>query len=173
MYDYRSSNAKKLDYVETEYRKSAGKTVSLNNTEAEKKQKNIKVNEKQVVSAVRLMFTVAVAFLLAFFVVRGQIAIDEADEYISELNTNLRNVQAENQTIKAQIDKSVDLKNLQVIANEKFGMVRPENYQIFYVNINKGDYSENINDIKSDKIKKDIPVEGLTGVLISSADMFK
>ena len=53
-------------------------------------------------------------------------------------------VQAENQAIKAKIDKSVDLKNLQTIANEKFGMVRPENYQVFYVNLDSGDYSENV-----------------------------
>ena len=40
MYDYRSSNARKFDYTETEYRKSAEKTVTLNKTEAVKKQKN-------------------------------------------------------------------------------------------------------------------------------------
>ena len=175
MYDYISSNARKLDYTQTEYRRDVNKlrAEKENKEKISENRKNSGVKQSQAVATVRKMFLVAVGFMLAFFVVRGYVAINEADNRINELSHDLRMVQAENQAIKAKIDKSVDLKNLQAIANEKFGMVRPENYQVFYVNLDSGDYSENVEENNSESNTESVAVEGAAGVLISSADMFK
>lgn len=173
MYAYNSSNARKLNYDEPLHYNAVRRTTN-------KKQKTKVVSIKPDVSrknsssfTAKSFFAVAMAFLVAFFVVRGYVSINEAENRITALKTELRMVEAENQAIKAQIDKSVDLKSLQSIANEKFGMVRPENYQIFYMDLDFEDYTERIENKKEKAKNKDIPVESVTGVLISSADMFR
>ena len=42
-----------------------------------------------------------------------------------------------------KIDKTIDLNQLQNVAGEKLGMVRPERYQMFYVDLEMGDKTEN------------------------------
>lgn len=174
MYDYKSSNAWKLDYTNDGYRNDLRKHSAKEENSPKSEAKNNKPKDKQASVTIKRLFMVTVCFFLAFFVVRGYVAINEADNHINELSHDLRMVQAENQAIKAKIDKSVDLKNLQSIANEKFGMVRPENYQVFYINLDNGDYLENVSEKAAGENQKKVPVEGVTGVLINSADiMFK
>lgn len=176
MYDYMSSNARQLDYTRTEYQSNA-ENVAARESEGLNGQavkKTVRTSEtSQTLNAVKRLLMVAVGFMLAFFVVRGYVEINEADNRISEMSHELRMIEAENQAIKAKIDKSVDLKNLQIVANEKFGMVRPENYQIFYINLASGDYSESVSEENPDETDDKVKLEGVTGVLISSADMFK
>jgi cell division protein FtsL len=173
MYDYNSSNAKKLDYTWSDYRRDVQKDDAAKVKSQEKHTKTVRINEAQAMSAVKKMLMIAAAFVVAFFMVRGYVAINETENQIKALSEDLRMVQAENQSIKAKIDKSVDLKNLQAIANEKFGMVRPEKYQVFYVNMNSEDHAENVKKEGKKQDAESIPLEGVTGVLISSADMFK
>ena len=52
-------------------------------------------------------------------------------------------------------------------------MVRPENYQVFYINMDSEDHAENIKEENKKQNTESVPVEGVTGVLISSSDMFK
>ena len=173
MYDYSSSNARKLDYTWSDYRRDVQKNDAVKTKSAEKQTKTVRINEAQAMSAIKRMLMIAAAFMVAFLMVRGYVAINETENQIKALSEDLRMVQAENQSIKAKIDKSVDLKNLQAIANEKFGMIRPENYQVFYVNMDSEDHAENVKKEHNKQNTEGIPIEGVTGVLISSADMFK
>lgn len=173
MYDYTSSNARKLDYTWNDYKRDVEKTKVVKEKQQTKPTRTVRINEAQAMSALKRMFMIAAAFIVAFFIVRGYVSIYETENQIKAMSNDLRMIQAENQAIKARIDKSVDLKNLQSIANEKFGMVRPENYQVFYVNMNSEDHAENIKKGSRENDAKSIPIEGVTGVLISSADMFK
>lgn len=172
MYSYsNSSNALKLNYSELSHYDTFRKTPIVKENKTAVKVKT--ESKAKVVFTAKSFFMVAAVFVIAFFMVRGYIAINEAENNITSLKAELRMIQAENQAIKAKIDKSIDLKNLQLVANEKFGMVRPENYQVFYMDLDFDDYTESADNKNYKKEKKEIPVESVTGVLISSADMFR
>lgn len=170
MYDYKSSNALKLNNLGAEHSVSE---KSVNKTGVKTETAPAKKTGISVGVAVKRFAMVIAAFAAAFFIVRGYVAINEAENRITALKNELRTVEAENQSIKAKIDKSIDLKNLQSIASEKFGMVRPENYQVFYIDLDFDDYSEKTAAEKKKSDKPDIPIESVTGVLISSANMFR
>lgn len=166
--DYNSSNARKLNYLDTEY------STSLKNKEKINKKRSLATQRKAGTKGnfLQRMFVGVVCFTVAFFIVQGYVQINETENHITSLKKELRMVEAENQAIKAKIDKSVDLKTLQGIASEQFGMVRPENYQVFYIDLDAEDYVEDVSEKKS-KGYDDIPVESVTGVLISSTDIFR
>jgi len=174
MYSYsNSSNALKLNYSELTQYNADRKTINIKENKVVAKANAEKRTQSAFSFTAKSFFVVAIAFVIAFFMVRGHVAIHEAENNITSLKNELRMIEADNQAIRAQIDKSVDLKNLQTIANEKFGMVRPENYQVFYMDLDFDDYTESIDGKKVNKEKKEIPVESVTGVLISSVDMFR
>lgn len=173
MYDYKSSNAKKLNYNDFEYKSSPSAALKSDvKTSVSEKAVKEKTQKKAGISPLAAFLTVLL-FAASFLTVKGYVEIYEADNRISELKEDLRMIEAENQAVKAKVDKSVDLKNLQKTASEKFGMVRPESYQIFYVDLDFGDYSENIKKENAEKKEATLYPEGVTGVLISSANMFK
>ena len=174
MYSYsNSSNALKLNYSELSHYNTVRKTPIVKENKTLVKAKTNAKSKVAFSFTAKSFFMVAAAFVIAFFMVRGYIAINEAENNITSLKNELRMIQSENQAIKAKIDKSIDLKNLQLVANEKFGMVRPENYQVFYMDLDFDDYTESADNKDYKKEKKEIPVESVTGVLISSADMFR
>ena len=171
MYDnYYSSNARKLNYSELTHYSTDRKTTLENNTKIKKAEVK---KQSAFAFMAKCFFVVSAVFAIAFFLVNGEVAIHESENSIKRLKNELRMIEADNQAIRAQIDKSIDLKNLQTVAGEKFGMVRPENYQVFYMNMDFEDYTEKVGGKKDNKEKKEIPVESVTGVLISSADMFR
>lgn len=174
MYNYyNSSNARKLNYSEfTSYNATGKTTIEKDNTLSQKTKVKERTRNSFSLTA-KSFFMVLIAFVVAFFIVRGFVSINEAENRITALKGELRMIEAENQAIRAKIDKSIDLKNLQSVANEKFGMVRPESYQVFYMDLDFDDYTERIGGKKDKKEKKEIPVESVTGVLISSVDMFR
>lgn len=173
MYDYNSSNARKLNYYEPLQYNAVRKTTKREENKTVTGVKPAPKKQSAFSFTAKSFFAVAIAFVVAFFIVRGFVSINEAENRITALKNELRMVEAENQAIKAQIDKSVDLKSLQALANEKFGMVRPENYQIFYMDLDFEDYAESVDNKNIAAKEKEIPVESVTGVLISSADMFR
>ena len=167
MYDYNSSNARKFNYSDYNV-----KRPQVLNAPSKRTVKKVK-KESAFSLTIKRMFVVAFSFIVAFSVVRGYVMMNEANNNISKLKEDLRMVQSENQAIRAQIDKNIDLKNLQAIAGEKFKMVRPDSYQIYYVDLKFDDYSENVKEKEEKEKENSVPVEGVTGVLISSADMFR
>ncbi len=170
MYGYDAGAARRFDYPYGNYEIKREDVLKKQNV-GEKADK--KAQPKFAKAAARFLL-VAAAFTVALSIVWGFVKIDEAEGNIADLKEELRMIDADNQAIKAKIDKSIDLKNLQTVASEKLGMVRPESYQIFYVNMDFEDYSEKPDrNLNGEKIKKDIPVESVTGVLISSTDMFR
>ena len=171
MYNYNSSSAHKLNYSELSHNSYSKEKTSKIKTPA--KAKRTAKARFSLPAAIKSFFLVSVCFVTAFFIVRGYVAIYESENNIISLQNELKEVEAENQSIKAKIDESVDLKNLQSVASEKFGMVKPENYQIFYVDLELDDYTENVDGKKSESENSDIPVESVTGVLINAAEMFR
>lgn len=130
-----------------------------------------KVNKKAVmVRKIKKAAMTACLLALAFMIVRGYVSIDEMNGSISSLKTDYNKIIAENQAISAEIDKSLDLSELQSIAKEKYGLVRPEKYQVFYIDMSEGDDGQLL--ASADKEKKTPSLTGASGILADSMNVF-
>ena len=130
-----------------------------------------KVNKKAVfVRKIKKYAMIATVVVLAFMMVRGYVAIDELDGTITSLKKEYSSINAENQAIQAEIDKNLDLEELQFIATEEYGMTRPERYQVFYVDIENGDTGVQV--AENEKEKEKTALEGASGMLVDSMNIF-
>ncbi len=131
-----------------------------------------KVNKRaMVVRRVKKYAMVATVLVLAFMVVRGYVAIDEANGDISALKQDYNSVLAENQAIQAEIDRGLDLEELQNIAVKEYGMTRPERYQIYYVDMGFGDSGAVVSE--SEKEQSETSLKGASGMLVDSMNIFE
>ncbi len=130
-----------------------------------------KVNKKAMfVRKVKKYAMVATVLVLAFMIVRGYVAIDETSGNIAKLKKEYNSVMAENQAIQAEIDRGLDLEELQRVATEEYGMTRPERYQIYYVDMGFGDTGAVIAD--NEKEKEEPSLAGASGMLVDSMNIF-
>ncbi len=172
LYDYNMSTARKLSYADTSYghnlHKELEKDKNRKNRDAEIQR--IKMNNRKALCRV---VGVVVAFIMAFSIVNGYVAINEANNEISSLKAEYNDIVASNQAIQVKIDKAVDLKELQTVAGEKYGMIRPERYQMFYIDLEMNDFSENTREnekvAKQDKVK----VAGVPGIITGTLNIFQ
>lgn len=173
MYGYNTSNAHKLDAFGEErgherHNEAARRKAAIENAVKAR-------NAKRAAAAARIrkFLKAAVCFAAAFVVISRYVAINEANAEITQLKKEYNGIIAANQDLQAKIDKTVDLKKLQTVASEKLGMVKPERYQIFYVDMQMGDYSENVAASKADSEREKIAVTGVPGTIIGSMKIFK
>lgn len=138
LYNYNTSTARKLDDAEIVYGRNLHKELQRQ----ARKNSNIDAKPKTK-KGISNIVMVAMCFLMAFAVVDGYVKINEANNEISSLANEYNDIVASNQALQVKIDKAVDLKELQTLAGEKFGMMRPERYQMFYVDLEMEDSIEN------------------------------
>lgn len=166
LYGYNTSSAYKLeiDFGATVRSENAGlhRNDSKTETKATEKRHSIKLSN---------ILRVALCFVVAFVIVNGYVKINEAYNEIDQLETKYNKVVAANQDLQVKIDKAVDLEQLQSIANEKYGMVRPERYQMFYVDMEQDDIAETYAD--KDDTQKNVAMSGVAGTITSAMNIFK
>ena len=169
MYDYNSSTARKLS--SDSYRYGHDLQSELHKTKEEIKP----VSKKKTKPSNRLgnLVSVVLAFAAAFVIVNGYVAINEANNRITSLKNEYDNVVAGNQAIQVKIDKTIDLKQLQTIAGEKFGMVRPERYQMFYIDLERGDVAENTSADEIAEKEKKFAAMGAPGIITGTLNLFR
>ena len=174
LYGYNTSTAHKIYETDRNYGQNLHREI-----QTEKKIAANKAAAKKIASRPKAKnsFTsfalVVMAFVMAFAVVSGYVAINEANNEISSLADEYNNIVADNQALQVKIDKAVDLSQLQTVAGEKFGMIRPERYQMFYVDLGMNDYSESTSDkVKTEKEEK-IAGMGVPGVITGALNIFR
>ncbi len=169
MYSFNASTARKLDRdysyrydFQNEFRTEKKETQKTNN----------KVRAKAKPGLWKLVVFVLV-FAAAFVIVNGYVAINEANNEISKLRDEYNSVLATNQSIQVKIDKTIDLNQLQSVAGEKLGMVRPERYQMFYVDLEMEDKTENSAEAKAQTTEKAVAVTGAPGIITGALNIFQ
>lgn len=131
-----------------------------------------KVDEKAVfVRKVKKYAMIATVLVMAFVIVRGYVAIDEASGNITTLKKNYNSVVAENQAIQAEIDRTLDLEELQRVATEEYGMTRPERYQIYYIDMGFGDSGMVVADSEGENDEQ--PLKGASGMIVDSMNIYE
>ncbi len=109
-----------------------------------KQTKTVKDNKDMIrrrVTFLRILYTAAIAVSAAFMVSKFVIANETAGE-IKSLSQDLAEARAYTSQKVFEMERSVDLDEVEKIATTRLGMQRPESYQIVYVNVDKDDVSE-------------------------------
>lgn len=169
MYSFNTSTARKLD-GDYGYRYDFQNEFRTEKSKAQKS--NNKVKSKAKPGLWRIA-TFVLAFAAAFVIVNGYVSINEANNEIAKLRNEYNDVLATNQSIQVKIDKTIDLNQLQSVAGEKLGMVRPERYQMFYVDLDMGDKAESSKKSKLQASEKTIAVTGAPGIITGTLNIFQ
>ena len=168
MYGYNTSSAYKMEIGFDSFKPADNNRLHTNDKKVERTKASVKKH-----SAINLanFLRVAICFAVAFVIVNGYVKINEARGQLAQLEKQYNDIVAANQDLQVKIDKAIDLEQLQAVANEKYGMVRPERYQMFYVDMEQGDASEIY--AEKDGSWKKVAVNGVTGTITSAMNIFK
>lgn len=82
---------------------------------------------------------VAVMFILGAVLIYRQTAIFSRNQEIDKLNTEYNNILVTNEEIRSNINKSVELGNLESVAKNELGMISPDSSQVFYIDMGNRD----------------------------------
>ena len=166
LYGYNTSSARKLDY-----------DYNHRNTAEEKKlhsearvPKTKPVEKKNPAKSLVSFLKVAVCFAVAFAIVNGYVRINEASSEVSRLEAESRRIEAHNQDLKMKINQAFDPEQLQKMATEKYGMVRPEQHQTFYVDMEQEDFAETPD--SGNETVEQSTVKGVTGSMTGTLNIF-
>ncbi|MBQ7098004.1 MAG: hypothetical protein IJN96_07985 [Clostridia bacterium] len=162
---YNSSNAYKLDY-QSDRTRASGESILH---EKEQNRKNVAATKTNPAKSLANFLKVALCFAVAFAIINGYVNINEANNELAGLEDEYNEIVASNQDLQMKIDKAVDLADLQTVANA-FGMVRPENYQMIYVDMEQDDLAETPVDDEAEA--EDPAVKGVAGSLTGTLNIF-
>lgn len=101
--------------------------------------KGAAVGNRSARSMARVALTAFVIFALCCTVIYRYAVILENNQKIIELEKNLNAAAADNQAMRASIDRRLEMGEIEKYAREELGMMKPENYQIFYIDMNMED----------------------------------
>lgn len=166
LYGYNTSTARKLSEFDMVYGQNLHKELhkeTKNEIKTKARQKSKKGN----------FILVLLCFVMAFSVVSGYVSINEANNEISSLASEYNNIVASNQALQVKIDKAIDLKELQTVAGERFGMIKPERYQMFYVDLEMGDFSEDTVNEEVSKKKERLAKMGAPGIITGALNILQ
>lgn len=93
-----------------------------------------------------------VCLLLAVFVLRGYISLNELTITSNKMEKELQTISDENAIIELEIDRKNSLGNIEQIATEQLSMVKLQSYQIHAVNLAHDDSVEIVNDSADNSI---------------------
>lgn len=171
LYGYNTSSARKLNEIDHYYGQNDRR--ELQNKGKAPQQRRVQRTSQKHQRGIGGLVCIAMLFVMAFSVVWGYVAINEANNEISGLKAEYNNIVASNQALQVKIDKAINLKELQTLAGEKFGMVRPERYQMFYVDLEMNDFSENTLDKKKIEKQNKVAIMGAPGIITGALNIFQ
>ena len=144
-YQYETSPRKiqpEYEKINNPYKKKKS-SVKNQTKKKEKNQKNKNVKQKtKVNSKAKLILGIAVTFCVLFAISYQNSLITESFNEKESLKKKLSAIEKENEQLKVNIEKSLNLNNVEQSAKEMLGMQKLDNSQKVYVSIPKEDYVE-------------------------------
>ena len=98
--------------------------------------------KKQLKPKVKLVLCIAVSFAILFAISYQNSLITESFNQKEELKKNLAAIEKENEQLKVNIEKSLNLNKVEQSAKEMLGMQKLDNSQKVYISLPKQDYIE-------------------------------
>ena len=94
-------------------------------------------------SAIKACAVAVLAFILCFSVIYRYSLILESNQEIKALEKQYEGILSENQILQGKIDRYLEMGEVEKIARQQLGMMKPETYQIFYIDIKMDDLGGN------------------------------
>ena len=123
-------------------------------TKKEKKQSN--QTKKQIKPKAQLVIYIALAFAILFTISYQNSLITESFNKKETLKRELSEIQKENEQLKVNIEKSLNLNKVEQSAKELLGMQKLDNSQKIYISLPKKDYVES--EAEEIKFEEDLTV---------------
>ena len=136
-YQYETSPRKIDPYIEP--KKHSDTKKDSNNKALVKKQEKAK---KQVKLRLKTVLCIAIIFGCLFVISYRNSLINESFSQNEKLKNKLAVMQKENEQLQVNIENSLNLKNIEKLAQEKLGMKKLDSNQKVYVSLPKKDYVE-------------------------------
>ena len=136
-YQYETSPRKLEPEYEPIKNPYKGKKTSTTKKKTYKKQA-----KKQAKSKTKMVMAIAVTFSVLFAIIYQNSLITESFSKKEGLKKNLGAIEKENEQLKVNIEKSLNLNNVEQSAKEMLGMQKLDNSQKIYINLPKEDYVE-------------------------------
>lgn len=138
-YQYETSPRKlqpEYEPIKNPYKKKKTTTKNVN-------RKNTKQQVKRKLKPkARLVSYIIIGFLMLFAICYRNSLITESFNQKEKLKEEITAIKKENEQLKVNIEKSLNLNNVEQAAKEKLGMQKLDNNQKVYVNLPKKDYVE-------------------------------
>ena len=96
-------------------------------------------NKRKVRSRLKAIGVIALVFLMSAVLIYRQTAIFGKNRQIESLHSELSGIIVTNEAVQSNIDRSIELGNLETFAKNRLGMVNPDSSQIFYIDMGAGD----------------------------------
>ena len=138
-YQYETSPRKlqpEYEPIKNPYEKKKSSTKKM------KKDSKQKQAKKQLKPKVKLVFYIAIGFSILFAISYQNSLITESFNQKEELKRDLAAIEKENEQLKVNIEKSLNLNKVEQSAKEMLGMQKLDNSQKVYINLPKQDYIE-------------------------------
>ena len=133
-YQYETSPRKlqpEYEPIKKTYEKSKIKTVKKSREE-----------QKQQIKQIKLLFGVILIFSSLLVISYRNSLINESFNANTNLKTKLAAIEKENEQLKVNLENSLNLSNIEKLAEERLGMQKLDNSQKVYVSLDKKDYVE-------------------------------
>ena len=137
-YQYETSPRK----LQPEYEPVKNPYEKKKTSTAKKKEAEVKNTKKQAKVKTKTVFGVAIAFAVLFAISYQNSLIAENFSQKEKLKNNLSAIEKENEQLKVNIEKSLNLSKVEQSAKEVLGMQKLDNSQKVYINLPKEDYVE-------------------------------
>ena len=118
----------------------------------------------------KLFLYIVISFVIGFFLVSRYVEIQDTGAELRIAREELARVENINQQLQLQIDRSMDLAAIEQIAIEQFGMRRVERHQIFYIDMNTGNFGERIYQSNNRVPVEEGILHGVPGILIRAIE---
>lgn len=138
-YQYETSPRKLQPEYEVRKNPYENKKSSIKKIKKDSKQNEVK---KKLKPKVKLVLYMAVSFAILFAISYQNSIIIENFNQKEDLKKNLAAIEKENEQLKVNIEKSLNLNKVEQSAKEMLGMQKLDNSQKVYISLPKQDYIE-------------------------------
>jgi len=138
-YQYETSPRKlepQYEPIKNPYKKKKASTKKL------KKESKQKQTKKQFNSRAKVVIYIAIGFSILFAISYQNSLITESFNEKENLKQSLAAIEKENEQLKVNIEKSLNLSKVEQAAKEMLGMQKLDNSQKVYISLPKQDYIE-------------------------------
>lgn len=122
-------------------------------------------NKKQIAKGILVFIGI---FAMCCLMIYRYAMILETNDTIEKLNDTIGEAEAKNQALAAKIDRGLEIGALEEYATGELGMIRPDNAQVFYIDMQMESSSYN-----SEENGDGVVLQGTTGALVNAFRVLK